>query len=258
MKIKVSRFFHAWVCLAVVGPATAQTYLAEGPYAPDRRTVVLFHFDEAAGASLPQDSSFNALNPYSGPLATGDAGVFGNAMAFTNNLIEIAHDAAFLNIQSNGFFECWIKPSADYIDRWGSDDSIINKNAAGSNRGDVNFGIRMNPISYGGGQFFLLAETGAGTYRNLQTPNMITESRWYHVRVQWDCVNKPTIHVDGVEKPFNNAGTSTDTTYVGPYFNVNARLAVGVGMGKTVGYILLDELRLCETPPPPATLVVVR
>ena len=111
MKIKSSRLFHALACLAIAGSASAETYLAGGPYAPDTRTVVLFHFDEAAGASRPQDSSLHDHDPYAGPLATGDAGVFGNAMAFTNSLIEIAHDASFLNVQSNGFFECWIKPS---------------------------------------------------------------------------------------------------------------------------------------------------
>ena len=100
------------------------------------------------------------------------------------------------------------------------------------------------------------AETGAGTYRGLFTPNMIKESRWYHVRVQWDCVNKPTIHVDGVEKSFTDAAANTDTSYIGPYFNVGVRL--GIGVASTVGYALLDELRLCVTPPPPGTVVVVR
>lgn len=256
MKIKSSRLFHALACLAIAGSASAETYLAGGPYAPDARTVVLFHFDEAAGASRPQDSSSYAHNPYSGPLATGDAGVFGNAMAFTNSLIEIAHDASFLNVQSNGFLECWVKPSETYVNRWGANDTLVTKNAGGSNRGDVTFGIRMNPVSYGGGQFYLSAETGAGTYRGLFTPNMIKESRWYHVRVQWDCVNKPTIHVDGVEKSFTDAAANTDTSYIGPYFNVGVRL--GIGVASTVGYALLDELRLCVTPPPPGTVVVVR
>ena len=100
------------------------------------------------------------------------------------------------------------------------------------------------------------AETGAGTYHGLFTPNMIKESRWYHVRVQWDCVNKPTIHVDGVEKSFTDAAANTDTSYIGPYFNVGVRL--GIGVASTVGYALLDELRLCVTPPPPGTVVVVR
>ena len=88
MKNKGSLFLCAWFCLAVAGSATAETYLAEGPYAADKRTVVLFHFDEAAGASRPQDGSFHAHNPYAGPLATGDEGVFGNAMAFTNSLMK--------------------------------------------------------------------------------------------------------------------------------------------------------------------------
>lgn len=166
MKNKGSLFLCAWFCLAVAGSATAETYLAEGPYAADKRTVVLFHFDEAAGASRPQDGSFHAHNPYAGPLATGDEGVFGNAMAFTNSLIEIAHDATFLNVQSNGFFECWIKPSTNYINRWGSNDSILHKNAGGSNRGDVSFGIRMNPIANGGGQFFRLRRAQAHTARS--------------------------------------------------------------------------------------------
>lgn len=85
---------------------------------------------------------------------------------------------------------------------------------------------------------------------------MIKESRWYHVRVQWDCVNKPTIHVDGVEKPFTDVGTNTDFSYVGPYFNVGVRMGIGVVF--PVGHLLIDELRLCATPPPPGTVVRVR
>ena len=179
-------------------------------------------------------------------------------MAFTNQYLEIAHDASFATVQSNGFLECWIKPSANMLDRWGSSQTIIGKNAGGNNRGDVNFTIRMNPNSYGGGQFQLTMETGAGTYRTLQTPNMIKDSRWYHVRVRWDSVNKPRIEVDGVERPFNDVGTNTDFSYAGPLFNVGVRLIVGVSNGPVDSYLLLDEVRLSAAPPPAGTRLLLR
>ncbi len=244
-------------CLVVCWPAFADDpYLADGPYAPDKRTVVLYHFNEAAGVSLPQDSSLYGNHPYAGPLATGDVGVFGNAMAFTNSYIEISHDASFLSVQSNGFLECWIKPSEDYLNRWGGNDVLIGKNAGGNNRGDVNFGMRMNPIANGGGQFYLTAETGAGTFRTLQTSNMIKESRWYHVRVEWDSVNTPTFRVDGIEKALTDPTSNTNFDYVGPYFNVNVRLLIGCN--GPVGHVLLDELRIGERSPPPGTVMVLR
>ena len=59
-----------------------------------------------------------------------------------------------------------------------------------------------------------------------------------------------------LEKSFTDAAANTDTSYIGPYFNVGVRL--GIGVASTVGYALLDELRLCVTPPPPGTVVVVR
>jgi hypothetical protein len=231
---------------------------AGGPCGADKRTILLLHFDEAAGEGRPRDSSVYQKQPYAGPVATGDEGVFGNAMAFTNQHLEIAHDASFATVQSNGFLECWLKPGPDMLDRWGGDQTVVGKNAGGSNRGDVSFGIRMNPNSYGGGLFQLTMETGTGTYRTLRTPNMITASRWYHVRVSWDSVNKPRIVVDGVERPFTDAGTNTDFSYAGPVFNVGVRMLVGVSGGPAGAWLLLDELRLSAAPPPTGTAMLLR
>ena len=226
------------------------------PYTADPYTIVLFHFDEAAGAGLPQDSSPYANHPDDGPPASGDAGVFGNAMAFTNTVIRVPDDVSFDKAQTNGFVEFWMKPDATSIDRWGGDQAIVVKNTGGNHAGDFSMGFRMNPIAYGGGQFQFLLETGTGTYRTLRTPGLIKAVQWYHVVVSWDSVNKPTITVDGVEQALSDAGT--DTSYVGPIFTAIGSMLVGVHNGPAGGYILLDELRIVIPSPPAGTLVDIR
>ncbi len=230
--------------------------LAAPPYTPDAETILLYHFDESAGSGLPQDSSFYTNNATSGPLATGDTGIFGNAMAFTNTSISIPDDPSFEKVQTNGTVEFWIKFSADAIDQWGGETSILRKNAGGNNKGDFSIGYRMNPIAYGGASINMLMETGEGTYRSLKSPNLITDTNWHHIVVSWDSVTKPTITVDDASQSLSDNGT--DASYVGPIFPANVPLTVGA-LNSPGGFILLDELRLLspEPPPPTGTLIIV-
>lgn len=243
------------ILMSIVCLMTAGAVLA-GPYTADPYTIILLHFDEAAGVGLPRDSSPYTNHPSSGPLATGHGGVFGNASAFTNTTLSIPDAASFDKAQTNGFVEFWMQPDATSINRWGSDQTIISKNDGGNNKGDFGIGFRMNPIVNGGGQFQLMMENGTGTYRLLRTPGLITTVRWYHVVVSWDNVNKPTITVDGVKQALSDAGT--ESSYVGPIFTAGGAVQLGVVNGPVGGYILLDELRLVIPAPPGGTLVTAQ
>ena len=212
----------------------------------------MFHFDEANGAGLPQDSSFYTNNPTSGQQATGDAGLFGNSIAFTNTNISIPDDPSFDKAQTNGTIEFWIKPNAAALDYWGSDDALVSKNDGGANQGDFAIEYRMNPISYGGGSIALYMENGAGDYRRLKTPNIIATSQWYHVVVSWDSVNTPTITVNDNAQSLSDSGT--DTSYVGPILTAANPITVGAkidyskaGAGAA---ILMDEFRITFPAPP--------
>jgi len=238
------------------GLSKADPYLAEGPYSPDKYTALLLHFDEAAGESLPQDSSLYGNDAISGPLATGNPGVFGNAMSFANQFAGFPNTVPYAMVQTNGFVEFWMKPDTNTIDHW-DNENIMQKNDGGSNPGDFTIGFSMAPISiYGGGSFRLLIEDGSG-YRTWQTPKQITAVRWYHVVVAWDSVNPPTISVDGVPQILSVSGTGTNN-YFGPIFTAGNLLGLGVSDGVAGSSILIDELRIGTPPPPAGTIIVIK
>ncbi len=225
---------------------------AAPPYIPDAETILLYHFDESAGSGLPQDSSLYSNDATSGQQATGDIGLFGNAIAFTNTNISIPDDPSFDKAQTNGTVEFWIKFNTEAINYWGSDYAFISKNNSGNNMGDFTIGYRMNPIANGGGQIYLFMETGTGTYRMLRTPGLIKTTDWYHVVVSWDSVTKPTITVDDASQSLSDHGN--DSSYVGPIFTASSALTVGaqIDFAKAApgASILMDELRLIIPPPP--------
>ncbi len=230
--------------------------LLAAPYTPDAYTVLLFHFDEAAGTSMPQDSSFNGNHATAGPLATGDTGFYDKATEYTqaSGINQIDDDPSFDAAQTAGSISFLIKLSETSFG-WGSDQDIVRKNDGGSNAGDFSVGVRMNPLTYGGGQFYLIMEDGNGSYRKLSTPNMVSTTDWYHVVVEWDSVNTPTITVNDALQTLSDGGTNT--TYVGPIFTASDTLLVGIGNdGNDPGEGLLDELRI-QAIPEPTTLAVL-
>lgn len=243
------------IALLIALRAAGDTYLAGGPYTPDKYTVLLLHFNEAAGVR-PQDSSPYANHPTTGALTTGAAGVFGGAMVFTNGTsIGVPYKSSFMQVYTNGFIEFWMKPSTNTIDRWGSDQSIFSHNRSGPNQGDFTLGMRMNPIVNGGGVFQFLLETGTGTYRTLRTPGLIKTVKWYHVVASWDCANKPVIVVDGVKQTLGDFGTNASNT--GPISTVMG-LMIGNNNGLAGSFIFLDEVRIGTPPPPAGTRIEVR
>jgi len=218
---------------------------AAPPYESDEKTILLFHFDEKTG-ELPKDSSSYKNDSKKGVKSSGDEGVFDLAMKYSNNS-NVVKLAGVEKIKDAGKIEFWIKPDEKSLNRWGGDQGILSTNIGGSNAGDFNIGFRMNPITHGGGNFFLLMEDGKGSYRKLSTPNFIKDSQWYHVIISWDSKATPVITVDDKVQSLKDGGKNK--SYVGPLFGKSKYLSVGVGNGAKDATVLLDELRITTLEP---------
>jgi hypothetical protein len=217
---------------------------AEPPYKADGKTILLYHFDEKSG-ELPKDSSNYKNHCPKGPKASEEKGVFGSAMKYSNNS-SIVKLNGVEKLKNAGRIEFWIKPGEKMLNRWGGDQGLLSSNKGGSNAGDFNIGFRMNPLSHGGGNFFLLMEDGKGSYRKLSTPNIIKDSQWYHVVITWDSKSTPEITVDDKVQPLKDSGKNK--SYVGPLLG-GKYLSVGVSNGPKDASILMDELRITTREP---------
>ena len=216
------------------------TAFAEPPYESDEKTILLYHFDEKTG-ELPKDSSSYKNHSKKGVKSVGDEGIFDLAMKYSNNS-NIVKLAGVEKIKDSGKIEFWIKPDEKMLNRWGGDQGILSTNRGGSNVGDFNIGFRINPLTHGGGNFFLLMEDGKGSYRKLSTPNIIKDSQWYHVIISWDSKSTPIITVDDKVQPLKDKGKNK--SYIGPLFGKSKYLSVGIGNGPKDASVLLDELKI--------------
>ncbi len=231
--------------VSVVIILSGSMLIAEPPYQADEKTILLYHFDEEAGG-LPKDSSSYKNHSRKGVKASGDEGIFGSAMKYSNNSNIVKLNGAE-KLNNSGKIEFWIKPDEKSLNRWGGDQGILSTNRAGSNAGDFNIGFRMNPLNYGGGNFFLLMEDGKGSYRKLSTPNIIKDSKWYHVVISWNSKETPVITVDDKVQALKDGGKNK--SYTGPLFGGCEYLNVGVSNGPKEATVLLDELRITTLEP---------
>ncbi len=224
--------------IIIAGLCSGTAFAEEPPYKSAPNTILLYHFDGKNG-TIPVDSSSYKNNAEKGAKLSGDKGVFGSAIKYSNtsNIIRLS---GVEKIQSGGQIEFWVKPDEKTINRWGKDQRIIASNQGGSHAGDFSIGFRMNPVANGGGCFFLIQEDGDGSFRKLCTPGIIKEPRWYHVVVIWDTKSNPVIIIDDQVQELKDTGPNQ--TFLGA--PGGKTLQIGIDNGPKDASVLLDELRI--------------